>query len=188
MKKFLSIALGTLISVAAIAANPTLSVTATAKTNVFNIYYKSAEKGNVIITIYNDQNTVVFKEVIYAVTSFVRPYNFDSAKDGQYTIVIEDKNGKRTETINCQHPKMTNFINVAQVPNQENKYWFFAANGGSDVMSLRIVAADGVVLHEQTIEVAGSFTKVYDLNKVKNHTGVTFEIVDGNGKLYQTKF
>ena len=70
------------------------------KLNVFNIHYRTAEKGRVKISIIDCKNKTVFSEVLLNTSSFVRPFNFSQLHEGVYTIVLEDKNGKQSEKIN----------------------------------------------------------------------------------------
>ena len=87
-----------MMSFAAVAASPALlSVTASTAASVFNINYKMVEKGTVNISIYDKSNELVFTEVLIDVKSFVRPYNFSELPEGEYTIVVADKNGKQAE-------------------------------------------------------------------------------------------
>ena len=169
-------------------AASSLNVTASSKSSVFNIHYKGMEKNNVTVTIIDEKNHVIFSEVIYRVSSFVRPYNFENVKPGEYTIVIEDKNGKQVEKINYSLETIQSYVNISAVPNKENKFWLFASSNKADVMSITILSEDGTVLHEQAIEVAGTVSTVFDLSQVKFFGSVTFEVVDGNGKVYQTRF
>ena len=127
--KFSALVICFMMSVAAIAATPTsVLVKAATKESVFNIHYSAIEKGNVKVSILDSNEKSVFNEVLTQVTSFVRPYNFSELPEGEYTIVIEDINGKQAEKINYTLNKITSFINVAKVANEGNKYWLNVAN------------------------------------------------------------
>ena len=187
MKRILFAITFSMISLASFAVT-TLNVTSSDNASVFNIHYKGAEKNNVTVTILDERNHMIFSEVIYRVASFVRPYNFENVRPGEYTIVIEDKNGKQVEKIKYALETVQSYVNITTVPNKENKFWLFASSSKADAMAVTILNEDGTVLHEQTIEVAGTFSTVFDLSQVKKLSGVTFEVVDANGKVYQAKF
>ena len=186
--KFSALVICFMMSVAAIAATPTsVLVKAATKESVFNIHYSAIEKGNVKVSILDSNEKSVFNEVLTQVTSFVRPYNFSELPEGEYTIVIEDINGKQAEKINYTLNKITSFINVAKVANEGNKYWLNVANNGTDILSVRIYSQDGTQLHEQLVKVTGNLSLIYNLNKVKPGA-VRFEVTSGNGKTQTINF
>lgn len=168
-------------------AIPTISVKQANKTSVFNIQYKNTEKGTVRVSILNQSNESIFTETLYNVASFVRPYNFSKLAQGVYTIVIEDKNGKQEEKIKYELNKLVSYVRVSQVPNKENKYWLNVANNGTETLTVYIYSKEGKRLHEQTVEVTGTLSMVFDLNKVKEQS-VIFEVVDGNNQIHTTTF
>jgi uncharacterized protein YaiI (UPF0178 family) len=120
------------------------------------------------------------------VASFVRPYNFSELPEGEYTIVLEDKNGKQVEKVNYAMNKVVSFVKVTQVANVDNKYMLNVSNNGSEVVTVKIFSGNAL-LHKQDVQVTGSFGQVYNLNQVKATTDakITFEISTSSGK-YET--
>ncbi len=175
-----------ILSGASFAAAPaSLSVVAKSET-IFNVHYQTSQNGTVRVSIIDNANRVVFAEVLTNIGSFVRPYNFSELSEGEYTIVVEGKNGKQAEKVNYTSTKITSYAMVSEVENQKNKYLLNVSNNGAQNVTVRILAADGSVLHEQTLEVVGSAGVIYDLNKVKaDNTTITFEI-NVNGNAVQT--
>lgn len=179
-----------IMSFAAVAASPaSLSVT-TSTANVFNITYKTAETGSVKISIYNTSNELVFSEVLNSVASFVRPYNFSELSEGEYTIVVANKNGKQTEKVNYSANKITSFISISEVANAENKYMLNVKNNGTEAVFVKIYNNEDTLVHEQSLQVTGSFGLIYNLNKVKSAsaTSVTFEVSTSSGKFEKITF
>lgn len=179
-----------MMSFAAVAASPaSLSVT-TSTANVFNITYKTAETGSVKISIYNTSNELVFSEVLTGVASFVRPYNFSELSEGEYTIVVANKNGKQTEKVNYSANKITSFISISEVANAENKYMLNVKNNGTEEVFVKIYNNEDTLVHEQSLQVTGSFGLIYNLNKVKSAsvTSVTFEVSTSSGKSEKITF
>lgn len=170
-----------LISVASFATNITVKNN---KETVFSIQYKNVEKGNVKVSILNSKNEIIFSEEFRNTSSFTRPYNFSQLTEGEYTIVIEDKNGKQMEKVNYHLNKVVSYVHVSPVPNKENKYWMNIANNGTEVVAVRIFGNDGKQLHEQSVEVTGTLSMVFDLTKVKNNGAFKFEVTDGSGKVH----
>lgn len=174
-----------LISTTSFATNVTVK---TNKQGVFSIQYKNTEKGNVRVYILNSKNQEIFSESFQNVSSFTRPYNFTQLAEGEYTIVIEDKNGKQVEKINYTRNKLVSYVHVSRVPNKENKFWLNVANNGTETLTVNIYSENGTRLHEQSVEVTGTLSMVYDLTKVKTAKAIVFEVVDGNNKIHTISF
>jgi hypothetical protein len=173
--------------VAGAAAPASLSVTASAS-NVFNITYKTADVSNVKISIYNNANTLVFSEVLNNVASFVRPYNFSELTEGEYTIVVSNKNGTQAEKVNFSSNKINSIISVSEVANAENKYALTVTNNGTEEVFVRIFDNESAMIHEQSVNVTGSFGLIYNLSKVKSSSAVTFEVSTASGKFERITF
>jgi hypothetical protein len=182
MKKISLLIIGFAMSVASFAAPASSLVISAKNETVFNVHYQTSQAGTVRISIVNNDNQTVFAEVLTNIGSFVRPYNFSELEEGEYTIVVESKNGKQAEKINYATAKIISFAMVTEVENQKNKYLLNVNNNGAQNVTVRIIAEDGTLLHERTMEVIGSAGVVYDLNQVKkDNSAITFEIsVNGN--------
>ena len=179
-----------MMSFAAVAASPvTMSVT-TSSASVFKINYKTAEVGTVKISIYDNNNQLVFVEVLNNVASFVRPYNFTEMSEGEYTIVVATKNGKQAEKVNYSVSKVESVISVSEVANAENKYMLNVTNNGTEEVYVRIFNNENILVHEQSVQVTGSFGLIYNLNKLKSTTesNVTFEVSTSSGKFEKITF
>lgn len=176
------------ISFVGVAKGPVpFAVVPTAKANVYNIYYSSAEVGKVKISIYNAQNELVHTEVLSNVSSFKRPYNFSQVAEGQYKIVVEDKSGKHVEQVNYAMNKVQSFISVTEAANAENKYILNVTNNGTEEISVKIFSGSNMI-HSQALQVTGSFGLVYNLQKVKTPESISFEVTTSNGTTQVIKF
>lgn len=173
----------------AFADAPTSLTVVPAASQVYKVYYKTNETGKVKVSIINSRNELVFSEVMSNVASFVRPYNFSELPEGEYTIVLEDKNGKQVEKVNYTMNKIVSFVKVTEVANADNKYMLNIANNGSEVVTVRIFSGNALV-HTQNIEVTGAFGQVYNLNQIKAATNasITFEVSSSSGKYQSITF
>jgi hypothetical protein len=170
------------------AKNPTpFAVVASSKTSVYNIYYTAAEPGKVKVSILNSESQLVFTEVLNNVSSFKRPYNFSQLSEGQYTIVVEDKNGKHVDQVNYTMNKVQSFISVVEAANAENKYVLNVTNNGSEEVLVKIFNGT-TLLHSQSLKVTGNFGLVYNLTKIKSPETITFEVTTGNGQTHVINF
>jgi len=179
-----------MMSFATLAASPaSLSVTASSS-KVFKIAYTNAETGTVKVSIYDAANQLMFVEVLNNVASFVRPYNFSELPEGEYTIVVSDKNGKQAEKINYTSNKINSVISVSEIINEANKYILNVTNNGTEEVWVRIFDNENTMIHEQALEVTGNFGLIYNLKHLKSNTNsnVTFEVSTSSGKFERITF
>jgi flagellar hook assembly protein FlgD len=169
------------------AASPIkMSVVSDATTGIYKVVYRSAEAGKVKVSILDANKELVFTETLNNVESFSRPYNFSNLSQGEYTIVVEDKNGKTEEKVSYHFVKVQSTIEVAKIGNEQNKYLLSVENKATDLIHVRILDVTGNVLHEQSMTVNGKFSVVYNLNKVK--TAPIFEVSGSDGAMKTVNF
>jgi hypothetical protein len=166
-----------------------LAVVPVTSQGIYKVYYKSAEASRVRVSIYGERNELVFTEVLSNVTAFVRPYNFSELAEGQYTIVLEDKNGQQVEKVNYVVNRVNSVIRVTEVANSSNKYCLNVVNDGAENVSVKIYDANQL-LHEEVIAVKGQYGIIYNLNKVVRTPGnnLTFEVVTSSGAVKSVTF
>ncbi len=158
-----------------------LSVIPTANASVYNVHYKAKETGNIKVSVFNNKNQLLFSEVLNNVGSFSRPYNFSELPEGEYTIVLEDKNGKQVEKVNYFMSKVKSVISVTEVANAEDKYKLNVTNNGTEAVTVKIYDNTNTLIHEQNVEVTGHFGLIYNLSQVKSASTVTFEVITSTG-------
>ena len=172
-----------LTSFAALANAPASFSIVSATASVYSVQYKSAETGKVKVSIYNSAKQLVFSEVLSNVASFVRPYNFSNLSEGEYTIVLEDKNGKQAEKINYAMNKITSVIKVSEVADASDKFLLNVTTTGTEVVTVRIFDSLNNMVYHKEVEVTGNLGIVYNLGQVKLKDKVTFEVSTSNGKV-----
>lgn len=163
------------------AASPTsFTVKNADKLNVYNIHYKAAEKGTVKLSILDGKNNVVYTEVLVNTSSFIRPFNFSQLQAGEYKIVLEDKNGKQSEKVQYSLSHVTSSVSVLPVLNQDGKYRLNVHNNGAENVDVRIFTQEGLLIHDQRLNVSGNHALIFNLKKVSSPT-FTFEVTTSNG-------
>lgn len=181
MKKIYSILAGVLVSTFAMALKPGdgstsvgLAVVKKNETTV-NLFYQAAGLSNVKVSILDDQGNEVFSESIKNTDGFIRPYNFKGMAEGDYTISVEDKTGKRTEKFKYGQEQVK-AASILQIAN--NKY-LVGVNSKlfSGDIKIRIYDGDKLV-HQQKNEIAGDFGQVFTM---KNIFEPTFLVTDSKG-------
>jgi len=145
----------------------------------FKLYYKGTERMDVKVSILDAADKIVFTEVLKKVDGFVRPYNFSNLREGEYSIVIADKNGRQIEKVSYQKGKIERLAHLLKVSGSEGKYLLTVSNKEPGSISVKIYDAANNIIYNQKEEVNGDFARIYNLEKVSGQ--FTFEITDGNG-------
>ncbi|MBS1506409.1 MAG: hypothetical protein JSS79_07185 [Bacteroidetes bacterium] len=147
---------------------------------LFKLYYKAEKLGRVKISITNEQGIALFEETMYRVDGFVRPYNFESLPEGQYTIAIEDESGKTIEKVNYQAGKVEKLIHVQKLLSEDNKYLLTIASAKPEEVFIYIFDNNGNLIFNEIQSVGNEFARVYDLS---NYKSFTIEVLDKQGML-----
>jgi hypothetical protein len=165
------------ITLSAFAKTPQFVITGDAGASVYNVLYKGSESGKVKISIFNAQNEIVFSETLLNVTSFKRPYNFSQMGVGEYTIMVESKNGRQVERITHAVKKLTTSLRVVRLSGTDHRYMLHVLNNGSEEVYIRIYDNLRGLLHEEKLQVTGSNGLIYNLSqaRVKPDSIVIFE-------------
>ena len=146
--------------------------------STFKVFYKGEKAGNVKVAIYNASGDLMFAESLKNIDNFVRPYNFSSLPEGDYTIELVDALGKHVEKVGYYRGKVEKYITVKPLNGAEKKFVLSVANKGEDVVSIRIYNSSTIV-YEKSEHISGNFAQVFTLSDVTGK--VSFEITDKNG-------
>jgi hypothetical protein len=167
-------------------APASLTITPDTHGSVYNVFYKTALSGKVKISILNNHNEVVFTEVLTNVASFKRPYNFSELIAGEYTIVVENKNGRFEEKVNHLQNPVKTFLKVGKI--SDTRYSVNVSSTGTEAVTLRIYDNVSGLIHEDSITVVGGYGLIYNLSQVKSspESIVIFEISTAGGD-FQTQ-
>ncbi|SRR5260221_3461073 len=163
-----------------------VAVVSDATAGIYKLIYKTSEAGKVKVSIYNVGRELIFTETLLNVESFIRPYNFSNLSQGEYTIVVEDKNGKTEEKVNYFFKKVTSTVEVSKIANEANKYLLSVENKETDLIDVKILDGADNILHQQSMTVNGKFSVIYNLTKVKGE--VTFQVTGSNGQTKTIKY
>lgn len=147
--------------------------------NICKLFYRGEQAGDVRVYIYNERGRIVFSELIRKTDNFMRPYNFSTLPEGDYTIVLNDGQTKRIEKVHHLRPVSSRVVNVIRINKDENRYLLAVPNHGHDVLTIRIFDEHRSLLFEGKERVDGDFAKVYNLNDVKGTQ--LFEVTDREG-------
>lgn len=184
MKKILSIfLLLTVISSGVFARSvdspsTTMGVVVVKEGAVFKLYYKGEEPMNVKVSIQNASGELIFKEMLKNSDGFVRPYNFSTLPEGDYTIKISNKNWERLESVTYQKDKIEELAHVVKISGSK-KYILTVPNKVSGEIAVKIFDEADNILYSQKESIDSDFARVYNLEK---YTGsFVFQITDVSG-------
>jgi hypothetical protein len=188
MKKLFSILIALTMVVGAVRANDAdpkspKGMAVIKSGSIFKLFYKGEQSGDVKVKITDSRGDAVFTETIKNIESFVRPYNFSSLSEGEYTIELDGRDGKQAQHVsyvshnNIIAPKLANILHVT---GSNQSYMLTVSNkAGADVLKIKIYDAANSLVYSETQEIAGDFAKVYNLNKVGKN--FSFEVTDSSG-------
>ena len=146
------------------------------------LFYRGEHSGKVMVKIANEKGKVVFTETMQNTEHFMRPYNFSSLPEGEYTIELTDETGKRFHTINHTKSVKRNareaksLAHVVRLKGSGNKYLLTVPNEGRCSMTVRIFDAAQKLVYEGTQTVEGDFAKLYSLTQRGEYT---FQVASG---------
>ncbi len=190
-----SIVLALMLSVFSVAAfaidpvGPKVVVVNQKEAGLYKVIYQGDQAGKVSLKIYNDSRELVFSENTYRTSGFIRPVNFTGMAAGEYTIELVDATGKFSQKVKytyqtVKESKVTasntsnSVVHVAQL-NGEKKYLIAVPENATESIMVRIYDGYNALVHEQKVQVNGTYATVYNLNNVAGKP--TFEITDNAG-------
>jgi len=162
-----------------------VAITNVAGSTLFKLYYKSERMGRVKISIIDEKGSMIFNETLNKVDGFIRPYNFDGLPEGQYTVRVEDENGKTVEKVNYKEGKVEKLIHIQKLSNEENKYLVSIVSPKQEDVFIYIFDVDGNLIYNEIQSIKGEFAQVYNLQEVKSFT---IEIADKFGELKKVAY
>ena len=184
MKKITLFVVGVLVSTFALASKPgegsASSQLAVVKRteSTFKLYYQSAEKLNVKITLTDSQGKVIFKEWVNKTDGFIRPYNVSGLALGSYTVTVDNGQSIRSENFYHGSTPIVKHASVLQL--SDNKY-LLSIKGKFVTGKVNVKIYDGgTLLHKQQHDISGDFGQLFRLENIANP--VTFEVTDSAGK------
>lgn len=145
----------------------------------YKLFYKADKAGGVKISILNSKQEIVFQESIKTEDGFVRPYNFGSLAEGDYTIEVVDASGKQVEKIHNYAEKSKKNFHIRKIKD-EDKVVLSVSGKGSETISVRVYDALDNIIYNEDKEISGDFAQVYNLKNIKG--GVTIEVSGENGE------
>jgi hypothetical protein len=166
--------------------NSSVAVSNANGSKLVKVFYKAQQFGNVKVSIVNDQHEVVFTEKVKKTDGFMRPYNFEGLKEGEYTVKIEDASGKYSEKVNYAGGSIKTLIRFAKLTGEQGRYVMTGRAYREERITVRFYNSAHQVVFEQRHKVEGEFGEVYNLKNVPGAFSV--EIFDSQGLLTTAEY
>ncbi len=167
--KFVFAVVLTMLNVAAFAGSSVEKVIVESDTNaVYKLHYNGNAKGLVKVQIKNDDNKVLFEEVIRNKANFTRPYNFEKLPSGRYFVVVKDDSGENIHEVVFAKP-LTNDV-YTYVRKLDNSRFMFALGNIKDQKDVKInlYNNDGGLLYESSEVITEDFAQIFNLKQVNS--------------------
>lgn len=163
------------------------STSVSMKGEIVKIFYRSEnsdKSDKVKVTIYDASAKAVFTEEIKRKSTFIRPYNLENLPYGEYTIVLEDKNGRTEEKV--MFAKESIDVRASIIHKKESrKAMVTVFSTGETEVTYSVLDINNNVLYSKSEKVNGQAAKSFNLEKVKG--AVTVQVSDSQGLLkYKT--
>jgi hypothetical protein len=154
------------------------------KGEIVKIFYRSENSDKVKVTIVDAFSKVVFTEEIKRKSSFIRPYNLENLPYGEYTIVLEDKNGRTEEKV--MYAKEVVNVQASIIHKKESrKAMVTLFSTGETEVTYSVLDINNNVLYSKSEKVNGQAAMSFNLEKVKG--AVTVQVSNSEGLLkYKT--
>ena len=179
----LLVALMTGVAVAADPVGPKVVIVNLKDAGVFKVIYEGAQVGKVNLRISNKDGAILFRETISNVDGFIRPINFKSLEEGEYTIEVSDSFGKFVQKVNYKTEQPVSAIHIAKISGDSR--YLLSVEKGKDI-NIKIFDGLNNLVHSENRAVNGNLSLVYNLKDV---AGVpTFEVTDNSGNTRVVRF
>jgi hypothetical protein len=161
-----------------------VAVTNVAGSTLYKVYYKSERPCIVKVSIIDEKGHTIFNETMKKMDGFLRPYNFDGLPEGQYTVKVEDENGKTVEKLNYKAGRVEKLIHVQKLPN-ENKYMLSISSPKPEDVFIYFFDEKDNLVYNEIQSINGAFAQVYNLQDMKSFT---IEVSDKFGVLKKVTY
>jgi hypothetical protein len=143
-------------------------VNSTSRAAVYNLMYSSAKAGLVRVSIKNQEGTVVLQEEIFNENKgFIRPYNFSTMPAGTYSVVVKDAAGQTELSVSYSNIAISGVRKAEVKALESNKYQLRLVGNAAENVQVTIFDQSGFAIHSEDLTQKGSFTRTYDLGKLK---------------------
>jgi hypothetical protein len=148
------------------------------------VFYKGNEVNTVTISIYDENNNVMFTEKIKGRNQFIRPYNLSELAKGNYRIVVNDKQTTITQPYS-NYSKKSLTAHIQKIKQSESSFLLTVSDPAAEEVQIDVVNESGKVLMSHKLNGKGQFAQLYKLNKIEGE--VFFRVSSDSGTVMAEK-
>ncbi len=142
----------------------------TSEQDVYRLIVDTEDQSDVTFRIYSEKGKQIFKDKIFKVSGFIKPYNFQNLPRGLYKLEVE-KNGTilEQEVIHNERHSAEQFSSLLVDLNQgENtkKFDLRVVGANNRPVTVEIKNSYGQTVYTDEVSGLMGFTRTYDLEKV----------------------
>lgn len=148
----------------------------------YRLIYRGNDKSNVRVKILDADHRQVYEERVFQSGGFLRSYNLDNLKEGDYTFRVEDgvTTMERTVAYRIAEKKIAQVVKM-----NDGRYVLACPSCGIGNIRISITDESGTLLYEGNRKVQGSLAEIYNLDRF---TGpFNFEIAGAGGSVIVSK-
>jgi hypothetical protein len=165
-------------------AKASVAVSNAAGSSLFKVFYQADLKSDVKISILDKSGNLIFSEKIKSTDGFLRPYNFEKLNWGEYEILLETNDGKKSQLVTYQGAKIEKHVAITKLA-EEGKYLLTARSKEIDNINVNIFNQNNELVFSESKKVDGEFAQVVNLKKLK---AFTIEVTDSEGLLKSYRY
>ncbi len=132
----------------------------------YELVYVSDVPGDVIVTIYDQEDRNIVSNTVKEATKFRRTYDFANMAPGNYRVVVKNKEGIGNEEIAhlVKKAKLQTFS--TKIPDAQAVKVHVGDFNNKVPVHIKIYDTNNRIVHKEAIENIQSFSKVFDLSKL----------------------
>ncbi len=161
-----------------------VAVTNSFGSSIYKLYYKADKSDDVMVSILDASGKIIISDKIKGTDGFVRPYNFSTRPEGEYTIEIKNSKGKHVEKVKHQAGKIEKAVHVLKLAGN-GKYLLTVASKSADKINVNIYNGSNELIHTQERLVSNEFAEVINMKSISDFT---IEISDSKGLVKSFKY
>jgi hypothetical protein len=146
--------------------------------DMVKVFYKGVKDCTVKVTIFNAKGAAVFTETLKHISNFMRPYNFSTLAQGNYTIEISDESGKLVKRVNYVHAAPA--VKLASLRKiSPDQYILSVASKDAGTITIKIFDSEEKLIYRENEHIGKEFAKIYNIARASGK--LTFQVTDENG-------
>ncbi|MEP0368539.1 MAG: hypothetical protein ABJN36_16800 [Cyclobacteriaceae bacterium] len=151
------------------------------KPNSFKLLANPIDAGSLVVRITDQNNVLVHRTTINPKKGFMKKFDLEELESGSYTVTVKLK---KDLILNKEVEVKKEQFDLLPIGN--GKYQISLNNTNSEKYELSIIDQKDQIVGQDQIEIAGDFSKVYDLSELKSESFV-FQLTSMTSGLSQKR-